>query len=292
MRVLVIGTSGQLATELHRGALPADLELLPREKLDLTDLPGTLAALDRLQPELILNAAAYTAVDRAEAEAEAAFAINAHAPEHLARWCNAHGCALFHVSTDYVFDGTKQEPYEEQDEVRPLGTYGASKLAGELAVARVLEHHLILRTSWVFSAHGNNFVKTMLRLAAQRDELKVVADQAGRPTAAADLARVMLELAGRYARQRSLAFGTYHFAGEGQTTWHGFAAAIIEARHEREPQRRVKVSPITTADYPTPAKRPQSSVLATGKFERTFDLYPAAWRSELRDVIRELYTAS
>jgi dTDP-4-dehydrorhamnose reductase len=227
MRAIVIGTSGQLAIELRRRPCPVGLELLSPVKVDVTDAVGLMRQLEDLRPDLVLNASAYTAVDRAESERERAFAVNAAGPQTLAAWCTQRGAALVHVSTDYVFDGNKRGPYLESDAPAPVGAYGESKLAGEEAVRNGCARHVILRTSWVFSAHGQNFLKTMLRLAAERDELRVVADQHGRPTAASDLADAMLSVASRI-RASTASFGTYHFAGSGETTWHGFAQAIVD----------------------------------------------------------------
>jgi dTDP-4-dehydrorhamnose reductase len=290
MRAVIIGTSGQLATDLRRQAPGGELELLEPEKLDASSKPTLYALLDRTRPQLVLNAAAYTAVDRAESDVERAFAINETAPKLLAEWCEANGAALLHVSTDYVFDGQKTEAYREDDATQPLGVYGKSKLAGEVAVQSTLRRHLILRTSWVFSAHGQNFVKTMLRLARERDELRVVADQRGRPTASADLARVLWLLGQRWARAEELAWGTYHFAGRGETTWHGFASAIVAAQRPFT-GRAPRVVAIGSADYPTPARRPQNSVLDTSGFERTFGLVPNAWQDDLSAVVRQLSAA-
>lgn len=290
MLVLVIGTSGQLAIELHRARHSERLQLVPPEKVDITDTRALLELLERTRPQLVINASAYTAVDRAESEAERAFAVNEAGPRELARWCRAQQAPLLHVSTDYVFDGESQAPYRESDPVRPLGVYGASKLAGEQAIAAELPEHVILRTSWVFSAHGNNFVKTMLRLAREREELRVVADQAGRPTGAASLAAALLALAERHALNEALSFGTYHFAGAGQTTWHGFAQAIVDAQAPFT-GRNPKVVAITTSEYPTPARRPANSVLDTSLFERTFGLEPGPWTSDLAEVARELLDA-
>ena len=261
------------------------------QKVDISVDSQVSALLERERPALVLNAAAYTAVDRAEVEREQAFAVNETGPSLIARWCTANRAALIHVSTDYVFDGAKAAAYVEEDATAPLGVYGESKLAGEVAVRGALERHLILRTSWVFSAYSQNFVKTMLRLAGERDELRVVADQVGRPTAAADLANAMLTLAERLAQGAELDWGTYHFAGAGSTSWHGFAEAIVE---EQAPLtgKKPRVTPITTADYPTPARRPQSSVLDTSRFERTFGITPAPWRDGLRTVVRELVSAT
>lgn len=287
MRAVVIGTTGQLAIELHRAKRPAGFELLAPHKLELANAAEVEAWLDASKPALVVNAAAYTAVDRAEAERDRAFAINATGPLTLARWCERHGAALVHVSTDYVFDGSKHEGYVPEDVTAPLSVYGASKLAGEEHVRSTAARHLILRTSWVFSAHGQNFVKTMLRLARERDELRVVADQVGRPTPAAELARVLWSACEGLASGREPAWGTYHVAGAGSTNWHAFAEAIVL---EQQPftGRAPRVVPITTADYPTPARRPTSSILDTSSFEQRFGIELRPWRDGLRDVVREL----
>lgn len=290
MRVTIIGTSGQLATELRRRPWSAGLVALPAEKVDVADAAATRALLDRQQPDLVVNASAYTAVDRAETESERAFAVNESGPRTLAEWCEQRGAALIHVSTDYVFNGQKVGAYVEDDSTAPLGVYGASKLAGEAAIRAALPRHVMLRTSWVFSAHGQNFVKTMLRLARERDELRVVGDQLGRPTGAADLADAVLRVAARI-QAGSTSWGTFHFAGADATSWHGFAQAIVleQAPHtKREP----RVTAITTADYPTPAKRPANSVLDTTRFENTFGLSPRPWRDGLHEVVQELAETS
>jgi dTDP-4-dehydrorhamnose reductase len=286
MRVAIIGTSGQLATELRRRPWSPGLEPCAPEKVDIADRTQLLALLDRLQPGLVLNASAYTAVDRAESERERAFAVNAGGVATLAEWCGRHEASLIHVSTDYVFDGRKSGPYTEDDATAPLGVYGASKLAGEEAVRGVLEQHVILRTSRVFSAHGNNFVKTMLRLARERDELRVVADQHGKPTAAADLADAMLRVAQR-VQAGDATWGTFHFAGAGPTTWHGFAQAIVDEQ-ARHTGRKPTVTPISTADFPTPTQRPGNSVLDTSRFEAAYALVPREWRVGLAEVVGEL----
>lgn len=285
MRALVIGTTGQLATELFRRSTTQGIELLPAAKVDLADEAALVAHLDQARPEAVLNAGAYTAVDKAEAEAERAYAVNAAGPAALARWCQANGALLVHVSTDYVFDGNKREPYVESDPTLPINAYGASKLAGEEAIRAALARHVILRTSWVFSAHGANFVKTMLRLARERDELRVVDDQHGRPTAASDLADAVLGAA-RTASQRE-AWGTFHFANAGACTWHGFASAIVDEQASAT-GRRPAVVPITSAEFPTPARRPVNSVLSTARFESAFGAQPRPWRDALREVVTEL----
>lgn len=286
MRAVVIGTSGQLALELRRQVCPSGIELIAPVKLDLTNTEQLVRELDQLRPALIINAGAYTAVDKAETERERAFAVNAAGPATLAGWSQRNGAALIHVSTDYVFDGAKTIAYNESDDTAPLGAYGESKLAGENAVRSAIEQYVIVRTSWVFSAHGSNFVKTMLRLASERDELRVVADQYGRPTAASDLAVALWQVAARI-QSGTPRFGTFHFAGSGETTWHAFAQAIVDEQ-ARYTGKRPRVTPIATHEYPTPARRPQNSILSTNAFEQAFKLTPRPWQQALSEVVGEL----
>jgi dTDP-4-dehydrorhamnose reductase len=286
MHGLIVGTSGQLATELHRQA--DGLPLQPAQKVDIADEHAIRTLLDAARPSLVINASAYTAVDRAEQERERAFAVNANGPRYLARWCAANAAALIHISTDYVFNGAKASAYVEDDAVDPLNVYGESKLAGEIAIREELGQHLILRTSWVFSAHGQNFVKTMRRLAAERDELRVIADQHGRPTSAADLAGAVWRLTReRLLGAAPMTWGTYHLANADPTTWHGFAEAIVELEARRM-SRRPMVHGIPATEYPTPAKRPANSVLDTSRFETTFGFGLRPFRRALRDVMDEL----
>lgn len=261
MTTLVLGSTGQLATHLRE--LWPHAAFWSRADADLSS-PGTLRGkIEAASPSAIVIAAAYTAVDKAESEPELAWRVNAEAPAEIARAAAALDVPLVHVSTDYVFDGTKPEPYVETDAVAPLNVYGRSKLGGELAVAAIAKRHWVLRTSWVFSEHGQNFVKTMLRLGRERDRLSVVADQIGRPTYAGDLARVIdVLLAGT---QKAVPYGLHHVGGGPVTTWHGFATAIFGRACELgllsgSPQ----VQAIPTSEYPTPARRPLSSVLQPG----------------------------
>jgi dTDP-4-dehydrorhamnose reductase len=260
MTVLVLGTSGQLASHL-RELLP-DAAYWGRQTLDLADTANVRAAIESHRPSAIVNAAAYTAVDKAESDRDAAWRINAEAPAMLARAAAALDVPLVHVSTDYVFDGTKDGEYEVGDACNPLCVYGASKLAGEVAVRTLCPRGWVLRTSWVFSEHGSNFVKTILRLAGERPELRVVGDQRGRPTYAADLARLIVRLVASDGGGARLAHGTYHAAGGPVVSWHGFAEAIIAAgvRHGRL-RTAPRVVPIATSEYPTPARRPHNSAL-------------------------------
>lgn len=290
-RILVIGCTGQLGQELSRVALPQGLAMigLGRKDIDLTDVEAVARAISNSNCALVVNAAAYTAVDTAEREPEQAFAINRDAPGYIAEACKANRTPLLHISTDYVFDGTKESPYVEDDPVRPLGVYGASKAAGENAVRQVLHQHVIVRTSWLFSAHGRNFVKTMLRLAQEKEELAVVDDQWGCPTAAGDLAVATIEIARQILQQhRTDAWGTYHFAGQKPTSWYGFARAIFESREALTGQDAPRLRPTTSSEYPTAARRPPKSVLDCSKISSTYRIYPERWRDGLSKVLRQL----
>lgn len=289
MKLLVLGAGGQVGHELCRLAWPATYELAAfgRDSVDIAQRDQVFAAVARERPDLAINAAAYTAVDRAESEREAAWAGNCAGPANLAAACREAAIPLIHISTDYVFDGSKSGPYREDDPVAPLGVYGQSKEAGDRAVRAALPEHVILRTAWVYSVHGHNFVKTMLRLAADRPVLRVVADQVGSPTSAPDIAAaigaIVPQIAGGNTR-----WGTYHFAGGGAVSWHGFAEAIFElAAPWRGPPPRVEA--ITTADYPTPAKRPANSVLDCSRLGATFGITPRPWREALAEVLAELH---
>jgi dTDP-4-dehydrorhamnose reductase len=290
VKLLVTGRTGQVGHELARLAWPSGWRLAAFDHagLDITRREAVFAAVAEERPDLVINAAAYTAVDRAESETEAAWAGNAEGPGHLAAACQEAGIPLLHISTDYVFDGSKSGPYREDDPVNPIGAYGRSKEAGERAVRAALTEHMILRTAWVYGAHGNNFVKTMLRLAGERPVLRVVADQHGAPTSAADIAGAIAAVA-RQIASGNARWGTYHFTGSGATTWHGFAEAVFaEAAPYRGPPPRVE--PIATADYPTPAQRPANSVLDCTRIAQDFGIVPRPWRAALAEMIREIYT--
>ncbi len=280
MRIVVTGAKGQVGWELVRRALDCGHEALAWDvdELDIGDAEAVAAALATSGAEIVINAAAYTAVDRAEQEPALAFAVNRDGPAHLAATCARLHIPLLHISTDYVYDGAKRVPYVEEDPTAPLGVYGASKLAGDEVVRQLLPRHLILRVSWVFGIHGHNFVKTILRLAREREELRVVADQYGCPTFAGDIAATLLALAGRVAEiDASAAWGTYHYCGEPATTWHGFASAIVEQARTREPLAVRSLTAITTADYPLPSPRPVNSVLDCTKLTERFGIRPAPW---------------
>lgn len=288
MRIIIIGARGQVGWELTRRALALGHAVLAWDvtELDITDAAAVNRELATHGADVVINAAAYTAVDKAEQEPELAYAVNRDGPAHLADACNCLNIPLLHISTDYVYDGRKPGPYVEDDPVGPLGVYGASKLAGDEAVRQLLFRHLILRVSWVFGIHGHNFVKTILRLAREREELRVVADQYGCPTYAGDIADILLELAGRTAEMdANAAWGTYHYCGEPATTWHGFASAIIEQARAREPLTVQTVTAIPTADYPTPAARPANSVLDGAKLAARFGIWPRPWRAGLEVML-------
>lgn len=290
MRVLISGAHGQVGHELLSLA-PGGFELhgLGSAELDITDAAAVQAVIRALQPQLIINAAAYTAVDKAEAEPERAWAVNCTAVGHLGKAAENLAIPLFHLSTDYVFAGDAQTPYRETDPTAPTGVYGASKLGGETELARHCSRHIILRTSWVFGAHGNNFVKTMLRLGRQREELDVVADQHGCPTSAASIARALWALAEQYRIKGVLPWGIYHYSGTPACSWHAFAQAIFQIAHEQGLLTQIpRVDEIPTSAYPTPAHRPTWSVLDCGKLHSTFGISQAHWRNELRAVLHTL----
>ena len=293
MTVLLFGGNGQVGHELRRslralgdvvvttrsGQLPEGARC---EVADF-DCPDSLAALvQRVAPAIVVNAAAYTAVDKAEDDVDAAFRTNAEAPGVLARACALRDIPFVHYSTDYVFDGQGSRPYREDDPTAPLGVYGASKLAGEDAIRAAGGRHLILRTAWVYGQHGHNFMKTMLRLGADRGELRVVADQVGTPTPAALIADVTTELLGL----RDAPSGTFHLTPRGETSWHGFAEAILEEALARGLiPRAPKVIPIATSDYPTRARRPGYSRLDIGRLEQVLGRALPEWRTGLRQVL-------
>ena len=289
-RILVTGGAGQLASAL---AVAPGVVRVGRPDFDF-DRPETIEAVFRASaPDLVVNAAAYTAVDAAESNVEAAYRANRDGPAELARLCGAAGIPLIHVSTDYVFDGAKPEPYIETDPVGPQGVYGASKLAGEQAVLAAGCNSVILRTAWVYAAAGKNFVRTMLTVGKTRDRLTVVADQQGCPTAAADLAAAILGIVRRLDQTgwRADYQGIFHAAGTGETTWHGFAVAIFQeaARHGA---RVPEVAAITTAEYPTPAKRPANSRLDCGKLRTVFGVSLPPWRGTLARTVDDIFASA
>lgn len=288
MKLLCIGKSGQVAQALAERSKRArvDCTCLGRPELDLLNTRTVADALDAQQPDIVVNAAAYTNVDGAESDREAAFALNADAPAALGQLCDDRGVPVIHISTDYVFDGTGTNFWEEGDQTGPINVYGASKLAGETGVRNATDAHVIMRTSWVYSPFGHNFAKTMLRLAADRPELSVVADQIGAPTGALEIADAILVVAAQI-RERSDAFGTYHFAAAGTGSWADFAEEVFAA-YETARGKSTALIRIPTSDYPTPAKRPANSRLDTQKFRSMFGYEPADWRDCVRTVTQRL----
>ena len=283
MKILLLGKTGQVGGELtpllrQLAGSSADeaLVTLGRADVDLSDAAALAQAVQQVQPSLIVNAAAHTAVDRAETEPDIAVAINAIAPGVLAQQAAKLNALLVHYSTDYVFDGSQRTPYRESDPTHPLGVYGESKLAGEKAVQASGCRHLLLRTSWVYDSTGRNFLTTMLRLAKQHGKLRVVGDQHGSPTSAAMIAEASLQLIRSMLNQPAMQGGLYHLTAQGQTTWHGFAQAIMH-----KAGLDIPIEAITTADYPTPAKRPAYSVLDSSKLQREFNYRLPDWQQAL-----------
>lgn len=285
MRILVLGRHGQVGAALTQSMQGlGELIALDRAQLDLSNPDVIRTALRELQPQMIINAAAYTAVDAAESDEATAFQINAEAPRVIAEESERLGAAMIHYSTDYVFDGGKQGAWLEDDATAPLSVYGRSKLAGEQGITDVGGTHLILRTSWVYGLHGKNFLLTMLKLAETRDELAIVDDQIGAPTWAvtiADATAAIIRDAGEPAQLAALS-GVYHLCAGGHTSWFGFAQAIFS---HTSVQRKPKLRPITTAEYPTPAKRPSNSMLNTDRFRHTFGDLPA-WDDALQSCMQ------
>ncbi|MFZ2956183.1 MAG: dTDP-4-dehydrorhamnose reductase [Candidatus Ozemobacteraceae bacterium] len=291
IRILVTGAYGQLGTELQKAASGDRFTVTAVDLSDL-DITHALAVRTFLSPgrfDLVINAAAYTAVDKAEKEIAACYAVNRDGPALLAAACASAAIPMIHVSTDYVFDGKKNTPYVESDPVHPEGVYAISKAEGEEAVRSALPHHLIVRTSWLYSAHGQNFVKTALRLARERDLLRIVADQHGCPTSAHDLAHALLLMAERISTGQSVAWGTYHYCDAGETTWHRFTTRIVDFARRHESLKADSIEAITTDQYPLPAKRPAYSVLDTSAIRTQFGVETPFWVESLEKVIEELY---
>ncbi|BAQ78202.1 dTDP-4-dehydrorhamnose reductase [Pseudomonas sp. St29] len=287
LKILISGRHGQVSRELQQrlGDL-GELVVLGREQLDLSHPEQIRQQVRAVRPDLIINAAAHTAVDQAESEPELAFAINARAPGIFAEEAKALGVPLIHYSTDYVFDGRKDTPYVEDDEPNPLGVYGQSKLAGERAILQVQGQHLILRTSWVYASHGKNFLLTMQRLLQERPELRVVADQIGAPTWAGSIANSTRDLIERWLAGRPGAWGTYHLTAQGETSWFGFAQAIGEQLLANGKPCAV-LQAIPASAYPTPAPRPSNSRLDCSRLAREWGVTQPDWHSALRECLAE-----
>ncbi|QNK02735.1 dTDP-4-dehydrorhamnose reductase [Dyella telluris] len=306
MKILLLGANGQLGqTFLKESALTTFGEVVPVTRDgqlsggmtgvagDLSSPEGMTAVLDRVQPDVIINAAAFTAVDRAEQEEKLATRVNGESVGAIGAWAASNDALVLHYSTDYVFDGSSAEPYAVDAATAPLGAYGRSKLAGERALAGSGARHMIFRTAWVYAAHGHNFLRTMLRLGAERDELRIVADQHGAPTSTGLIVRGTLAALDVWSKasgnERSKLEGTHHLVASGTTTWHGFAVAIFDEAFRRGLiAKKPVVTPIDTADFPTPAKRPAYSVLENADFQKRFGFVLPDWQQGLLDVMGEL----
>lgn len=294
MKIVLLGKDGQVGWELQRSLAPlGDVIALGRAEADLEHSEELTAKLRALNPQVIVNAAAYTAVDKAESDQRSARAINAEAPEKLAAVASELGAWLIHYSTDYVFDGAKSGPYGETDDTGPLSVYGSTKLGGEIAIAASGCRHLIFRTSWVFAPRGGNFVRTMLKLASERERLSVVNDQFGAPTSAELIADVTALCLYRVlqADSGSALSGVYHLVAAGRTTWFDFAKFVLKEAEDLGVKLKVAseaVTPIPTSDYPTPARRPLNSSLSTAKLRSTFAMTLPDWQVHARRMIREI----
>ncbi len=285
-KFLITGAKGQVGhclTEQLTGK--ADILAVDRDELDITDRDAVFNVVKTFKPDVIINAAAHTAVDRAESEVELSEAINVKGPQYLAEAANEIGAVILHISTDYVFEGTGTGEYKEGDQTNPQGVYGRTKLEGEIVVQQANSRSIILRPAWVFGEHGHNFVKTMLRLAKDRDSLGIVGDQFGGPTYAGDIAKALIEIANQILAGKENAFGVYHFTGKPYVSWYEFAKAIFaEAELQNILEKSPLVNRIATSDYPTPAKRPANSRLDLTKIKQVFNIEPSDWRNALTNI--------
>jgi dTDP-4-dehydrorhamnose reductase len=295
MNLLISGAGGQVGQELSRMAGERGIVgnrgrvvALNRSEMDVTDGDRVRVLIRDCSPAVVVNAAAYTAVDRAESEADRAFAVNRNGPRHLAIACAENGSHLIHISTDFVFDGKAGRSYREDDPVSPLGAYGRSKALGESDIRSILDRHLIVRTSWVYGRYGSNFVKTMIRSGRKRETLRVVNDQFGCPTSASDLAAALLSLAERIRSGETMPWGTYHLCGEGVATWHDLAEATLRFARRRMPLAVREIRPISASEYPTAAKRPPFSALDCARAEKVFGLRLRHWRDALGETVDAL----
>ena len=291
MKLLVTGCRGMLGQDLVPRMKEAGFELqcVDIAEMDITKRNLVLDRVASVRPDLVINCSAYTAVDKAESDQQLAFAVNRDGPGHLADACSKRGIPLVHISTDYVFDGQSSRPYREDDEANPIGAYALSKWGGEEEVRRRLDKHIIVRTSWLFGFHGNNFVKTILRLAGEKDQLRVVNDQKGCPTWTGHLAQTLTQIADTIRKDvKDIPWGTYHYCGYGATTWFDFAVDIVEAARRYKDLKVSQITAIPTSDYPTPAKRPMNSALDCSKIREDFGIYPRPWREGLAVVLEGL----
>lgn len=307
LKILVVGAGGQLGKEVvllleklqtsSNGTI-ISFSAFDREALDITNFEQVKTIFDNENPDCVINCAAYTAVDKAESDIENAYLINEHGAKNVAQACAGNGAKLIHISTDYVFNGKKDSPYVESDQTDPQSVYGLSKLKGEHAVQSVLSEHVILRISWVFGLHGNNFVKSILRLAGEREELRIVADQLGCPSSTVNVATVIQTIAQQICHPsfKVKNYGIYHYCDAPETTWFGLASAVVESANHVSTggiSKNLKVKniiPIMTHEYPTPAKRPTNSRLDTNKVGQVFNIQQKQWRPQLDTMIQEIIT--
>ena len=291
MTVLIIGNKGQLGWALARSAKNHDIKTVGVDlpELDMTHAKALHQLVRRGRWDAVVNAAAYTAVDQAESDVDTAFAVNRDGVAHLADACRENDLPLIHISTDYVFNGTATSPYTSDDPIDPLGVYGQSKAAGEKALRERLDRHVIIRTSWLYGIHGNNFVKTMLRLAREREKLRVVDDQYGCPTYAGDLAKAIINIVKQWLRNQVLPWGTFHFCNRGVVSWHQLARQAIQSASRYEKFQVEAVVPITTEEYPTPAPRPAYSALDGTSFSESFGIEMVDWKDSLDRMVDGLY---
>ncbi|MEZ9191542.1 dTDP-4-dehydrorhamnose reductase [Vibrio sp. 10N.286.52.F8] len=288
MRILITGCHGQVGSSLTEQLAShenTEVLALDREHLDITNQDAVNAAVAEFKPSIIINAAAHTAVDKAEEEVDLSFAINRDGPIYLAQAAQSVGAAILHISTDYVFEGNKAGEYVETDATNPQGVYGESKLAGEIAVAQACDKHIILRTAWVFGENGNNFVKTMLRLGENRDALSIVGDQFGGPTYAGDIAGALIQIAKRINQGNAVEYGVYHYSGLPHVSWFDFADTIFDVAVEQGVlAKKPSLTSITTDQYPTPAKRPSNSRLSNEKIIQGFSVEVSDWKAALNNL--------
>ncbi len=293
MKILVTGKNGQIGHELQRSMAPlGEVVAVDVEDGDFTDPVAIISLIERVKPGLIVNPAAYTSVDKAETEQEIAYAINALAPKFLAAQANLRHIPMIHYSTDYIFDGTKDGTYVEDDPANPQSIYGKTKWQGEKNVCAMCPQHVILRTSWVFGVHGGNFLKTILKLSQERDELKIIADQFGAPTSARFLADSTLEIAKQLLGCDEMRkVGTYHLVSAGETTWHGYASKVVKLANQLGVKTKIKaedIQPISTEAYPLPAPRPKNSKLSTDKIKATFGIDIPHWSIDVEEVLKQV----
>ncbi len=290
MKLLIIGSKGQLGSELVRKCKRNDFSFLALDlpEFNITDPSQVEKTLAVFKPSIVFNASAYTNVDKAETDLAIAFSVNSDGPANLAIYCDKNRIPIIHISTDYVFDGSKGQAYTESDPVSPLGVYGKSKEEGESKLRSILKQHIILRTSWLYGAYGNNFLKTMLWLGNEKKIIKVVSDQYGCPTCATDLAEAVVDISKQITQNPKIFWGTYHYCGLGITTWHKFAKAIFEIAGQYQNYKVSSVEAITTAQYPTRTKRPAFSALDCNLINKNFGITQKPWQGSLKKTIERI----